>query len=99
MEHVFYGVEKLRGVENWCTWKFAVRGLLRGVESAYEKCTRDVKKPTPLVTDTSEARVALYEAGLRAWDKTDRAATQMLVKTLEPQIMVLLISCESAHAM
>lgn len=46
MEGISYqAIEKLRGLENWSIWKFAVKNLLRAAEGAYEVCIGDIVKP------------------------------------------------------
>lgn len=99
MKLMFHGIEKLSGVENWCTWKFAVRNLLLGTENAYEVCIGEISKPEPLTTGASEAQRATYSSALKAWDKADRAASQVFVRTLEAKVMALLVSCDSARDM
>ena len=61
----FQGIEKLRGTENWCIWKFAVRNILRGTEGAYEVCTGKLNKPEKLAAGANETQKATYEAALK----------------------------------
>lgn len=95
----FHGVEKLRGAENWNVWKFMVRNLLRGSEGAYEVCINSITKPDPLENGATSAQVATYNLKLKEWDKADRSASQIIVKTLEANIMALLVACETARDM
>lgn len=95
----YHGIEKLRGGENWSIWKFAVRNLLRGIEGAYEVCIGDLRKPTALADNAAAEENTLYEVSLKTWDKADRAASQVIVKTLEAKVMALLVTCESAREM
>ena len=93
----FHGIEKLRGAENWNIWKFAVKNLLRGTEGAYEVCSGEIQKPAPLMANAAADAQAAYQVNLKAWDKADRAASQIIVKTLEAKVMALLVTCESAR--
>lgn len=94
-----HGVEKLTGKDNWTTWKFSSRNLLRGVEGAYEVCIGELVKPAVLATDANPAELQAYSSALQKWDKADRAAAQILVKTLDPKVLALLVACESAREM
>lgn len=98
MEYL-HGIEKLTGKDNWTTWKFSARNLLRAVEGAYEVCIGDLGKPVALAAAASAAEQASYTASLQKWDKADRAAAQILVKTLDPKVLALLVTCESAREM
>ncbi|KMQ86263.1 copia protein [Lasius niger] len=40
-----------------------------------------------------------YEVNLKAWDKADRAACQIIVKALEAKVMALLVACDNAREM
>lgn len=94
----FQGCEKLRGSENWNVWKFAVRNLLRGVEGAYEICIGEIPRPKLLASVANNAvEKTAYETCLKAWDKADRAASQILVRVLESRVMALLVTCETAR--
>jgi len=84
----FHGIEKLQGAENWNIWKFAVRNLLQGTKGAYEVCIGEIKKPISLETDNAEL-LSAYEAKLKTWDKVDRAASQIIVKTLDAKVMMV----------
>lgn len=92
----FHGIEKLQGAKNWNIWKFAVKNLLRGTEGAYEVCNDEIERPTLAITKDDQAA---YQVHLKAWDKADRAASQIIVKTLESKVMALLVTCESAREM
>lgn len=92
----FHGIEKLRGAENWNIWKFAVKNLLRGTEGPYEVCNGEIERSTLAIAEGDQAA---YQVHLKAWDKTDRAASQIIVKTLESKVMALLVTCESAREM
>lgn len=95
-----HGIEKLSAAENWCTWKFAVRNLLRGTDNAYEVCNGQVTKPARLRENASLTHQATYNAALKTRNKADRAASQILVKTLESKVMALLVQfCNSARDM
>lgn len=95
----FHGIEKFRGAENWNIWKFAVKNLLRGTKGAYEVCNGEIQKPTPLVATEAADTQAAYQVNLKAWDKADRAMSQIIVKTLESKVIALLVTCESARDM
>lgn len=95
----FHGIEKLCGAENWTIWKFAVRNLLRASDGAYEVCVGDVVKPAALPADATSAQIDAFNAALRIWDKADRAASQIIVKTVESKVMALLVACENARDM
>lgn len=92
----FYRIEKLRGAENWIIWKSAVKNLLHGTEGAYEVCNGEIQKPTPLAAAAVVDTQASHQVKLKVWDKADRAARQIIVKTLESKVMALLVACESA---
>jgi hypothetical protein len=93
----FHGIEKLRGAENWHIWKFAVKNLLRGIEGAYEVCTGELLEPELAEQGESPEARAAHETKLKAWDKADRSASQVIVKTVESKVMALLITCEKAR--
>lgn len=92
-------IERLRGAENWNIWKFAVRNLLRGAEGAYEVCTGEIANPVALIAGATAAQQTAYEANLKAWDKADRAACQIIVKALEAKVMALLVPCDNEREM
>lgn len=77
-----HGIEKLRSAENWNIWKFAMKNLLHGTEGAYEVCNGEIQKPAPLVATVAADTQTAYQVNLRAWDKADRAASQIIVKNL-----------------
>lgn len=89
----FHGIEKLCGAENWTIWKFAVKNVLRGSEGAYEVCTGELKKPV------GPDKCGEYDASFKAWDKSDRIASQILVKSIDAKVMALLVACENARDM
>lgn len=93
----FHGIEKLKDAENWNAWKFAMRNLLRGIEGAYEVCLDEITKPLLVATEASAEQRKAYHTGLKTWDKTDRAASQVIVRTLEAKVMALLVKCETAR--
>ena len=95
----YQGIEKLRGAENWSIWKFAMRNMLRGIDGAYEVCVGDITKPTALAADASVAEKGEFKVSWNTWDKADRAASQIIVKTVEARVMALLVTCESARDM
>lgn len=95
----FHGIEKLRGAENWNTWKFTVKNMLRGTEGAYKVCIGEIEKPTSLEATATAEQQATYQANLKIWDKADRAASQIIVKTLETKVTSLLVMCECARGM
>lgn len=95
----WHGIEKLRGADNWGLWKFAVRNLLRGTEGAYEASIGELKKPDALGNNATNEEKATYETGLTKWDKADRAASQIIIRTLESSVMALLVTCETANEM
>lgn len=98
MEYL-HGIEKLTRKDNWTTWKFAARNLLRAVEGAYEVCIGKLGKPVAVAATAGAAEQTAYTASLQKWDKADRAAAQILVKTLDPKVLALLVACESAREM
>lgn len=93
----YQGIEKLRGAENWNVWKFVVKNLLSGTEKAHEVCIGEFVKPVSLPQDATAEQQGQYQATLKAWDKADRAASQIIVRTLETKVMALLISCDNAR--
>jgi hypothetical protein len=95
----FHGIEKLRGAENWHIWKFAVKNLLRGIEGAYEVCTGELLEPELAEQGESPEARAAHETKLKTWDKADRSASQVIVKTVESKVMALMITCEKARDM
>lgn len=95
----YQGIEKLRGADNWNVWKFVVKNILRGTENAYEVCIGEILKPTLLLEDATSQERAKYLESLKIWDKADRAASQIIVKTLDTKVMALLVSCETARNM
>ncbi|KAH0822650.1 hypothetical protein GEV33_000141 [Tenebrio molitor] len=82
----FHGIEKLRGAENWHIWKFAVKNLLRGIEGACEVCTGELLEPELAEQGESPEARAAHETKLKAWDKADRSASQVIVKTVESKL-------------
>jgi hypothetical protein len=94
-----FGVEKLRGAENWSTWKFSIRNLLRGSEGAYEVCIGDLQKPKPPKKDALKDEMDKYKADVKVWDKADRYACQVIVKSVETRIMSLILTCETSYDM
>lgn len=95
----FQGIEKLRGAENWNLWKFVIRNLLRGTENAYEVCVGELKKPVALAEGADAPAVAAHDASLKIWDKADRSASQVIVKSIESKVLSLLVTCETARDM
>jgi hypothetical protein len=95
----FHGIEKLRGAENWHIWKFAFKNLLRGIEGAYEVCTGELLEPELAEQGESPKARAAHETKLKTWDKADRSAGQVIVKTVESKVMALMITCEKARNM
>lgn len=95
----FHGIEKLRGAENWNTWKFTIRNLLRGTEDAYEVSLGEIVKPQPLTVEANDEQRKQYQAKVKVWDKADRAASQIIVRTLDAKVMTLLVQCETARDM
>ncbi|KMQ87259.1 integrase core domain protein [Lasius niger] len=95
----YHGIEKLRGADNWNVWKFVVKNLLRGTENAHEVYIGEIAKPIPLPENATSQQQNQYRENLKAWDKADRAANQIIVKTLDTKVMALLVSCETARDM
>lgn len=95
----YLGIEKLWGADNWNVWKFAVRNLLRGSENAYEVCIGEIQKPNPLSAEAAVQQQAQYQEDLKVWDKADRVASQIIIKTLDTKIMAILVSYETARNM
>lgn len=54
-------------------------------------------QPAALADSATAAEKTTYEASLKAYDKADRAASQIIVKTIESNVMALLVTCESAR--
>lgn len=92
----YQGIKKLRGADNWNVWKFVVKNLLRGTENAHEVCIWEIVKSKPLPEDATNQQRDQYRENLKAWDNADRAASQIIVKTLDTKVMALLVSCETA---
>jgi len=65
------------------------RNLLRGTKGVYEVYIGEIEKPILLRTGANAEQ--LYKARLKTWDKADRAASQIIVKTLDAKIMMLLV--------
>uniref|UniRef100_A0A1Y1K2V0 Retrovirus-related Pol polyprotein from transposon TNT 1-94 n=1 Tax=Photinus pyralis TaxID=7054 RepID=A0A1Y1K2V0_PHOPY len=99
MEHQEGSIEKLRGTDNWTVWKFAIRNVLRAYTNAYEICNGDLRMPEALNEEATAEQKAEYIRDLKIWDKADRIASQALVKALEPKIMALLVTCNTARQM
>lgn len=95
----YQGIEKLRGAENWNVWKFVVKNLLRGTENAHEVCIGEIAKPESPPVDATSQQQNQYRERLKIWDKGDRAASQIIVKTLDTKVMAFLVSCETARDM
>ena len=94
-----HGIEKLRGSENWNLWKFTIRNVLRGTENAYEVCTNILPRPVqPAEGATADVRKQ-FDVDFSKWDKADRAASQILVRSLESNVTALLVACASARDM
>lgn len=98
----YHGIEKLRGIENWNVWKFTlecVKNLLRATEDAYEVSIGEIQKSTPLPVGATNEQQTQYRESLKIcpWDRADRAASQIIVKTLDTKVIALLVSCETAR--
>jgi hypothetical protein len=79
--------------------EFVVKNLLRGIEGAYEVCTGELLEPELAEQGESPETGAAHETKLKTWDKADRSASQVIVKTVESKVMALLITCEKARDM
>lgn len=94
----FQGIEKLKGSENWNIWKFMVRNLLRATEGAYEVSIGELVQPV-LAANANAAAIDAHNAAMKIWDKADRAACQIIIKTIDSSVMTLIVACETAHQM
>ena len=108
MENDTIKIIKLRGSENWSTWKFQVRVTLLSCE-AFDVVSGGRTRPAPpaplgpSATDpektTHEAAMVTYNRNLKEFLKIDGIAQRIIVTSLERTPMTHLFNCESALEM
>lgn len=83
-------VEKLRDMDNWQEWQFAIRTLMKN-DDILRVCDGTFVKP--------EERTQDYEAQLITWTNANRAAKKLIVMTLESKLLQLIMNCDTARDM
>lgn len=66
-----------------------MKNWLRGTENAYEMCIDEIVKPQTVVAGANAEVTARYDIQLNNWDKSDRAASQMIMKPLDTKAFLV----------
>src|SRR5260221_12754263 len=90
-------IEKL-GKNNWKTWLFQIKNILRSTDS-WEVVTGTVRKPDALTRSSSEAAVASYDAAFKKWEGADKIACKYFATTVGSEALELILNCETAREM
>ena len=87
MESATVKLTKLKGIENWATWKFQIRLTLKSCQAWG-------------IVDGTLAKPAATEATeLKTWTVKDDQAQQIIGTTVEDKPLLHIINCDSAKAM
>lgn len=96
MEKIESNIVKLRGKENFLMWKFQVTIHLRsygvlGVTTGKEKKPDNTSTTSQTVTDIVKS--------LNEWNKRDGIAQRIISTTIDQNLLIHIISCESSAEM
>lgn len=91
-------IEKLRGSENWATWKFQLQILL-DAKDALEVVTGDMTDPGEPAVGIGGAELRTHNEARAAYRKANKRAKELIVTTVEKKPLQLLVTCNDAKAM
>jgi hypothetical protein len=91
-------IEKLRGSENWATWKFQLQILL-DAKDALEVVTGDMTDPGEPAAGIRGAELGTHNEARAAYRKANKRAKELIVTTVEKKPLQLLVTCNDAKAM
>lgn len=90
-------ITKLKGAENWSTWKFQVRVLMSASE------VFDVLNGTSLApvlpAEATEAQITQHTQAMTRWTKKDGTAQKIISTSVTDQIVLLIMNYTSAKEM
>lgn len=90
-------ITKLKGVENWGTWKFQVRIILTASD-VYDIVAG--QRPAPeAITQGEAATVAARARKIREWMKEDSVAQRIIVTSVTEPVLLHIINCTSSKQM
>ena len=98
-------IEKLTGADNYEIWKFMIKCLLGEKEHALEVVDGSMQPPVPIgpagVPDAAAAAglSAANRAILANYMRGNRTAMAIMTRTIDPKILVSLMSCVTARQM
>lgn len=92
-------IAKLKGKENWATWKYNVSALLEGAEDALEAVNGTLVKPTPVTGEAGagDAAVSAYKAALAKYKRTESSARLMLTTNMSEETLKKVMRYTTAH--
>lgn len=90
-------ITKLKGVENWGTWKFQVRIILTASD-VYDIVTGQRKVPEA-ITQREATAIAARARKIREWIKEDSVAQRIIVTSVTEPVLLHIINCTSSKQM
>ncbi|KAL0852111.1 hypothetical protein ABMA28_000351 [Loxostege sticticalis] len=92
-------IAKLKGKENWATWKYNVSALLEGAEDALEAVNGTLVEPTPVTGEAGAGDVAVsaYKAALAKYKRTESSARLMLTTNMSEETLKKVMRYTTAH--
>lgn len=98
MDNELARIERLKGVENWGTWKFQVKILVQTAD-ALEIVNGSVERPIPPTETGSAELLAEYRKNLKAWNILDSKAQKIIATTVSEQPLLHIMNCQSSKEM
>ena len=89
-------IGKLKGKENWNTWKYKITVLLDGTEGALEAVEGTLQKPTQPAAGAGDAAVSTYNKAMKNYKKTESGALLMLTTNMTEETLVKVMRFKTA---
>ncbi|KMQ86070.1 copia protein [Lasius niger] len=100
MDNELARIERLKGLENWGTWKFQVKILIQAPD-ALEIINGRIERPRPpTATGTGSAELlAEYRKNLKTWNILDSKAQKIIATMVSEQPLLHIMNCQSSKEM
>ena len=94
MDNEVIRITKLKGIENWSTWKFQVSVTLKS-NGTWDVVNGKSTLPEQGAGTSSDAHVK----AVMAWTKNDSVAQRIIATSVEEQPLLHIINCETSKSM
>ena len=101
METEMIKICRLKGSDNWATWKFQIRIMCvsKGIYSIVEGTTAKPVAPTNAQKQADRTLEGKYQKELAEWIKNDGVAQKYIVTSIKDSPMLHIINCSSSNEM